>query len=406
MTATAPTATAPTATTGVSTAPGTRAPGQRLSTANAGPRPSVVGFGTATPANSYTQREMLELFGIEDPRIRSVFLNSAIERRYLTLPPELADGTRKTETQGELLAKHRAQGIRTGREALETALKRAGLALSDVGYLCCVTTTGLLTPGFSAHLVKDAGLPVSTGRLDVVGMGCNSRPQRHGRRRVLVGGQPRAGGRHGLRGGLLRRLRLRRHHAHLGGEQPLRRRRGGRRDGHRSGGNGTRGAQRADDGGGGGGEADEAAPVGTVLKAASRIIPEAVDAMRYDWDDDQGKFSFFLDRDVPYVVGANAEEVVDRLLGGTGLERADIDHWLVHSGGKKVIDSVKVNLGLSTYALRHTTGVLRDYGNLSSGSFLFSYERLMEEGRVRRGDYGVLMTMGPGSTIETALVQW
>ncbi|MFF2186531.1 3,5-dihydroxyphenylacetyl-CoA synthase DpgA [Streptomyces sp. NPDC058155] len=402
MTATAPTAPVSLAA-AVPTTPGTRAPGQRLSTANAGPRPSVVGFGTATPANSYTQREMLELFGIEDPRIRSVFLNSAIERRYLTLPPELADGTRKTETQGELLAKHKEQGIRTGREALETALKRAGLALSDVGYLCCVTTTGLLTPGFSAHLVKDAGLPVSTGRLDVVGMGCNAglnamaavaswSAANPGQAAVMVcaevcsaayvfDGTMRTSVVNSLFGDGAAAVVMvtdpagTAHAAH-----------------------GAHATQTA--------EADEAAPVGTVLKAASRIITEAVDAMRYDWDDEQGKFSFFLDRDVPYVVGANAEEVVDRLLGGTGLERADIDHWLVHSGGKKVIDSVKVNLGLSTYALRHTTGVLRDYGNLSSGSFLFSYERLMEEGRVRHGDYGVLMTMGPGSTIETALVQW
>jgi predicted naringenin-chalcone synthase len=30
----------------------------------------------------------------------------------------------------------------------------------------------------------------------------------------------------------------------------------------------------------------------------------------------------------------------------------------------------------------------------------------MEEGAVRRGDYGVMMTMGPGSTIETALIRW
>jgi 3,5-dihydroxyphenylacetyl-CoA synthase len=56
--------------------------------------------------------------------------------------------------------------------------------------------------------------------------------------------------------------------------------------------------------------------------------------------------------------------------------------------------------------VRHTIGVMRDYGNLSSGSFLFSYERLLREGVTKPGDYGVLMTMGPGSTIETALVQW
>ncbi|MEV5412503.1 3,5-dihydroxyphenylacetyl-CoA synthase DpgA [Thermopolyspora sp. NPDC052614] len=153
-------------------------------------------------------------------------------------------------------------------------------------------------------------------------------------------------------------------------------------------------------------QAGDVPPGPAVLRFASRIIPEAIGAMRYDWDDDHGKFSFFLDRDIPYVVGAHAEEVVRRLLAGTGLRISDIDHWIVHSGGKKVIDAVMVNLGLTRYDVRHTIDVLRDYGNLSSGSFLFSYERLIESGVVGPGDHGVFMTMGPGSTIETALVRY
>jgi hypothetical protein len=53
--------------------------------------------------------------------------------------------------------------------------------------------------------------------------------------------------------------------------------------------------------------------------------------------------------------------------------------------------------------VRHATGVLRGY---SSASFLFSCQRLLRENTTRPGEYGVLMTMGPGSTIDTALVQW
>jgi predicted naringenin-chalcone synthase len=157
------------------------------------------------------------------------------------------------------------------------------------------------------------------------------------------------------------------------------------------------------------GEVSRAAlPIGgpRLLKFASCIIPDAIDAMRYDWDAEQDRFSFFLDPHVPYVVGAHAEIVIDRLLAGTGLRRSDIAHWLVHSGGKKVIDSVMVNLGLTRHDVRHTFDVLRDYGNLSSGSFLFSYQRLLDEGVTNPGEYGVLMTMGPGSTIETALARW
>ena len=97
---------------------------------------------------------------------------------------------------------------------------------------------------------------------------------------------------------------------------------------------------------------------------------------------------------------------VDRSHDRNLKRRSDIAHWIVHSGGKKVIDSVKVNLGLSAHDVRHTISVLHDYGNMSSGSFLFSYERLLEEGTVQAGDYGVMMTMGPGTTIETALLRW
>ena len=153
-------------------------------------------------------------------------------------------------------------------------------------------------------------------------------------------------------------------------------------------------------------EKDEPMFAPKILGFESQMIPAAIDAMRFDWDDEHGKYSFFLDRDIPYVVGANAPRPVGRLLARFGLKKRNISHWIVHSGGKKVVDAIKYNLGITDWDVRHTHSILRDYGNLSSGSFLFSYRRLMEEGRVRRGDYGILMTMGPGSQIETALVRW
>ena len=41
-----------------------------------------------------------------------------------------------------------------GAAALTACLKRAGKELSDVGHLCCVTSTGFLTPGLSALLIS------------------------------------------------------------------------------------------------------------------------------------------------------------------------------------------------------------------------------------------------------------
>ena len=48
--------------------------------------PRITGVGTAVAGEPYSQQDLLDIFRITDPKVRSVFLNSAIERRYLSLP--------------------------------------------------------------------------------------------------------------------------------------------------------------------------------------------------------------------------------------------------------------------------------------------------------------------------------
>jgi len=312
-------------------------------------------------------------------------VNSAIERRGLTLPPLQADGSRGVESQGDLLRKHVANGTAMGREAVEACLRDAGASLADVRYLTCVTSTGFITPGFSALLIKELGIDRHCARLDVVGMGCNAGLNGL----TAVSGWARANP-----GELALMVCIEACSAAYVFDGTMR-----------------SSVVNSLFGDGAAAVAVMAPETGelagpALLKFSSQIIPEAVGAMRYDWDDVQGKFSFYLDPEVPYVVGAHAERSLDRLLLGTGLRQSDISHWVIHSGGKKVIDSVRANLGLTRYDVRHTTGVLRDHGNVSSSSFLFSYSRLQAEDRTAPGDLGVFMTMGPGSTIEMALVGW
>jgi polyketide synthase Type III len=348
----------------------------------------VAGVGTAVAGEPVTQPELLDLLDITDPRIRSVFLNSAIDRRHLTLPEPDEHGRRSSEPQGDLLDKHKRLAVEMGVKALEACLKDAGATLADLRHLCCVTSTGFLTPGISALIIRELGIDPHCSRSDIVGMGCNAGLNALN----LVAGWSAA-----HPGELAVVLCTEACSAAYALDGTMR-----TAVVNSLFGDGAAALALVS-----GAPGESAAPRGPrVLKFSSYIITDAIEAMRYDWDRDQGRFSFFLDPQIPYVVGAHAEIAVNRLLAGTGLRRSDIAHWLVHSGGKKVIDAVVVNLGLSRHDVRHTISVLRDYGNVSSGSFLFSFERLQEENVARPGEYGVLMTMGPGSTIETALVRW
>lgn len=349
----------------------------------------IVGVGTAVTGKSYSQQDLLDTFEVTDPKVRSIFLGSAIRRRYLTLPPRRSGGGRMREAQGELLRKHKGLTVEMGGRALSACLRNAGAALSDIGHLCCVTSTGFLTPGLSALLIRETGIAPQCSRADIVGMGCNA-----GLNALNVA----AGWSIAHPGQLAVVLCAEACSAAYVFDSTMR-----TAVVNSLFGDGAAAIAIIGDGAGG----QRKARWGPrVLSFSSYIITDALDAMRYDWDDSQGRFSFFLDPDIPYVVGAHAGLVVDRLLSDAGLRRSDIRHWVVHSGGKKVIDALMVNLGLTRHDVRHTTGVLRDYGNLSSGSFLFSYERLVSEDVTRPGDYGVLVTMGPGSTIESALIQW
>jgi 3,5-dihydroxyphenylacetyl-CoA synthase len=351
-----------------------------------GSRPTIVGVGTATPSRSYAQEEVADLLGIENSRARALFLNSWINRRHLTLPAIQEDGVRRPETQGELLLKHRSSAVTIGASAIRACLDSVNGDIADVGYLCCVTTTGFLSPGLSALLCRELALDSTCARLDVVGMGCNG---------GLNGLNAAASWTTANPGKLAIVLCVEICSAGYVVDNTMR--------------SAVVNALFGD------GAAAVALTSGnrtkwpqgpSILKFHSCLISDAIDAMRYDWDERHGKFSFYLDPEIPYVIGANAESTIDGLLSGTGLRRSDITHWLVHSGGKKVIDSVRLNLALSPHDLRHTSEVLRDYGNLSSGSFLFSYQRLLQEGNLEDGDYGIMMTMGPGATIETALLRW
>jgi len=344
----------------------------------------MLSVGTANPPRKYSQKELLELAAITDRKIIALFRSSHIQSRHLYLPDLDADGRLQDETNAQLIEKHTTGALTLGAEAISHALSPLGIEPSMIDYLVCVTSTGFLCPGLSALYIKHLGFRKDVRRLDVVGMGCNAglnalQPvadycsTHHGKLALLVCAEicsaayvmdttMRTAVVNSLFGDGVAAVTV------------------------------------------GVGATDIPCHGPAILDFQSHIIPNAIGAMRFDLDG--SKLSFFLDRDIPYVLGSEVEQPINQLLKRSGLRRRDIEHWIIHSGGRKVIDAMKYNLGITDYDVRHTQSVLRNYGNLSSGSFLFSYQSLVQEGKARPGEYGIMMTMGPGSTIETCLIRF
>jgi predicted naringenin-chalcone synthase len=351
----------------------------------------IAAVASAFPGQSYSQDEMETLLGAENRAVKKLLRSSHIHKRHLYLPGKDAHtGRLLPESPADLHAKFRNGALEIGTRAITEALNAASLSPADVGYLMCVTSSGFMVPGLSSLFSRELGFDRGLLRGDIVGMGCNA---------GLNGLNPVAQWvrNHPGRAGLLVCCEINSAMYVVD-------------DTSRTGivnslfGDGAAAAvltSSATNGVGNG-----AGPLPCVLDFESFCIPDQWGAMRFDWDDDAGKWSFYLDKHIPYVIGFNVREPLERLLARNHLDFPAIRHWVLHTGGGAVIDSVKLGLGLAEHDVRHTRSVLRDYGNISSGSFLVSLERLLAEGCAAPGDLGVMVTMGPGAQIETALIEF
>jgi predicted naringenin-chalcone synthase len=119
-----------------------------------------------------------------------------------------------------------------------------------------------------------------------------------------------------------------------------------------------------------------------------------------------GRLRIVLGAEVPTLAADLMQGALTPLLERHHLTQSDLRFWVAHPGGRKVIDSVQQQLGLTDSQLRHSKAVLRSYGNMSSPTVLFVLEEVVRRDTPQPGEWGVMTALGPGMAAEAALLQW
>jgi alkylresorcinol/alkylpyrone synthase len=113
-----------------------------------------------------------------------------------------------------------------------------------------------------------------------------------------------------------------------------------------------------------------------------------------------------LDRDLAPFVRREVVEAVEGFLGARGLRRQDVTRWILHPGGRRIVEVMTEKLGLQPADLASTEAVLSEHGNMSSVTVLFVLDEMVRNTRPAPGEKGVLGAFGPGFGAEFALLEF
>ena len=308
-------------------------------------------------------------------RLKPIFANTQIEQRYSCVPLEWylqphGFGERNT------LYLENAEALLV--ETAERCLAAASLEPADIDMIVTVSSSGIATPSLDARLLERLPFRRDVARLPIFGLGCAGGVLGLGRAAALAGAMP--GSRILLLVVELCGLTFR--HADRSKSNVI---------AAALFGDGAAGAVISTEGD------------GPVLSGWGEYTwPQSLDVMGWDVTDDG--LSVLFSRDIPNLVRTKFGPAMDEFLQRQGLSRADIDAYVPHPGGAKVLDAMEEIFALPPGGLRAARDVLRTHGNMSAVTVLFVLRRTLQEADAATRRH-LLTSLGPGFTAAFAVLE-
>jgi alkylresorcinol/alkylpyrone synthase len=335
---------------------------------------ALVSLATSVPPHLFHQGEILKaaraVMAERYPQfetLASLFANTGIRHRYGVKPMEWY-----LERRGW---PERTQAFLEGAELLfldvaRKALAEADLTAADIDTVVTVCSTGIATPTLEARVAGKLGLRTDVSRVPIFGLGCAGGVSGLSIASRLAQARP---GTNVLLVALELCTLAVRHDALTKANVVA---------ASLFGDGAAAVVLRAGDGG------------ATRIEAAGeKLWPDTLDVM--GWSVDPEGFGVVFQRTIPDFVRDNMGAAVAEILSRMEISIDEINRFVCHPGGTKVIIALERALSLHQGTLDHEREVIADYGNMSAPTVLFVLERLRAQGLPKRS---LLTSLGPGFT--------
>ncbi|MCR5887476.1 type III polyketide synthase [Hymenobacter sp. J193] len=359
-------------------------------------------IGTATPPHRLAQPQIadfmaqaLQLDAPEARKLRALYRVSGIEHRYSVLPDygqhngqytffPNTPGLEPFPTVGQRLASYREHALPLSVEAARACLAQLPeLTSQDITHLITVSCTGMYAPGLDIELVHALGLSPHVQRTCVNFMGCyaafnalklaDAFCRADAQARVLIVCTELC----------TLHFQKSREEDHLISNALF--------------GDGSAAALV---------QARPAAQGASLALQAFHCDLEPEGHADMAWHINDFGFEMTLSSYVPRMIQKGIRQLTEQLLRRLPVKLADIRAFAIHPGGRKILETIEQELGLSRHDNRFAYQVLRDYGNMSSATVLFVLHELLASFTAADAGAPVLsFAFGPGLTLESMLLQ-
>ncbi len=324
----------------------------------------IIGIGTAVPPQSYTQKNSWDAlqnwshFPQLQPRSKAILKkvlgsDNGIATRHLALEPITEAFEQSPDQLQARFAKHAPT---LAAEAARRALKNADCSPAEMDAVIISTCTGYLCPGLTSYVSEQLGLRENIFALDLVGQGCGAAlPNLRTGAAILASGRAKKT--------LSICVEVCSAAFFIDDDAGV-----------------LISACLFADGAGAAILTNEPLPKRRRVEwrfTDSRLIPAERETLRFGHAN--GKLRNILSPQVPQVASELAEKLLTESLIAAGVSREQITGWILHTGGRDVILAMRDKLKLSADDVRHTTAVLREFGNISSPSVYFVLERALAD---------------------------
>lgn len=357
----------------------------------------LIGIGTAVPEVALSQTQVRDLFLAEPDLapltarlIRAAYDNSAIERRHTVIEDFAGGGGTFLDPESRVI---RAPGTATRNElyareapklsetAARRALHNAAVAPGEITHVVTASCTGFYAPGPEYRLVRDLGLDPTVEREHIGFMGCAAAiPALRSAWRICLT-DPTATV-------LVSCTEVCSIHMRSSPDPDQIVASAVFADGAAA---AVVTARHPDTG-------DLPAPPRALELTGFTTALTSEGEKDMAWIIGDHGFEMTLTGNVPRIVGREVRAALAPVIDRVGA----VDQWVVHPGGRSILDRFEQAMELDESALQRSRSILRDYGNMSSATVLFILADLLGDPTTATGEQVLVTAFGPGLAVESA----